>query len=254
DGLVEGAGEIDEQARAGGAVVAPPTQRLEQGVARELGHEITGEPANRAEARGARARVSGAALVIVAVAHDADAVALLEGVVQEPFEGAPGRVPLDAALEPSVMGALDVGVAPADMGDDHGVLAVERAEELVGGKNRGGRGAAPDQDVGRAADRAALAAEEDVAVATHAGIARAFVARQADEAAGRVELRGQTVELFPERVGDLEIVALMADDVDEGLVARVAEIAFRRPHADGLAALTVQVAPVAPERRCGDHA
>src|SRR5262249_56984100 len=80
--------------------------------------------------------------------------------------------------------------------------------------------AALDEDMGRAADRTPFAAKEDVAVAAHAGIAGPLVAGQADEAAGRVELRGQPVELFPERVGDLEIVALMADDVDEGLVAR----------------------------------
>ena len=120
------------------------------------------------------------------------------------------------------------------------------------GVDRVGRGLALDQDVRRAADRPALVAVEDVAVAAHAGVARPFVAGQADERARLVELGGEPVELLPERVGDLEVVALVADDVDEGRVARVAEVVFGRTHADGLAALAVQIAPVAPQRR-GRH-
>ena len=71
---------------------------------------------------------------------------------------------------------------------------------------------------------------------------------------GSIELRGELIELFPERIGDLEIIALVADHVDEGLVAGVAEIVFRRPHADGFAALAVQIGPIAPQRRGGHHA
>ena len=247
--LVERAAQIEEQPRAGRAVVPPLAQRLEQRIARELRHEVAGETADGAEGRGAGAGGAGATLVIVAVADDPDAVALLERVVQQPLERAPGRMHLDGAFEPSVMGVFEVGVAPADMGDDHGVLAGERAEQLVRGVDGIGRGLALDQDMRRAADGAALAAEEDVAVAAHAGVARPLVAGQADEAAGLVELGRQPVELRPERVGDLEVVALVADDVDEGQVARVAEIALRRAHADGLAALPVQVAPIASDRR-----
>ena len=106
----------------------------------------------------------------------------------------------------------------------------------------------------RAANGSAFAAEEDVAVAAHAGVARPFVAGQADETARRVEFRRQPVELGPERVGDLKVVALVADDVDEGSIARVAEIALRRAHADGLSALPVQIAPIASQRRVGGDA
>ena len=182
-GSVERAVQVEEQPRAGGAVVAPLAQRLEQRVARELRHEVAGEAADRAEGRGARPGGAGASLVVVAVADDADAVALLERVVQQPLERAPGRVHLDGALEPAVMGIFQIGIAPADMGDDHGILAGERAKQLVGGVDGVGRGLALHQDVRRAADRPAFAAEENVAVAAHAGVARPFVARQADEAA-----------------------------------------------------------------------
>src|SRR5262249_49266984 len=72
--------------------------------------------------------------------------------------------------------------------------------------------------------------------------------------ARRIECGRQAVELGPECVGDLEIVALMADDVDESEIARIAEIAVRRAHADGFAALPVQIAPVTPQRRGCDDA
>jgi len=38
--LCERAAQIEEQPCAGGAVMVPPPQRLEQGIARELGHEV----------------------------------------------------------------------------------------------------------------------------------------------------------------------------------------------------------------------
>ena len=232
----------------------PLAQRRKQRVARQLRHEVAGEPADRAEGRGAGPRGARPSLVVVAVADHADAKALLEGVVQQPFERAPGGMHLDGALQPSVVGELHVGIAPADMGDDDGVLVLQRLEQVVGGVDGVGRGLAFDQDVRRAADRPALAAVEDVAVAAHAGVAGPFVAGQADELAGLVERGGQPVELLPERVGDLEVVALVAGDVDERLVARVAEVVFRRAGADGLAALAVQVAPVAPQRARLHHA
>src|SRR5439155_27273124 len=159
----------------------------------------------------------------------------------QPFEGAPSRVHLDTRLEPAVVRGFDVGVTAADMGDDHRVFTLERAEELIRCVDRAARGLSLDQDVRGAADGAALATEEDVAVAAHAGIPRPLVAGQAYEPTRHVERGGQAVELGPERVGDMKIVALVADDVEEGEIARVTEIAFSRAHADGFAALPVQV-------------
>src|SRR5262249_56190049 len=88
-----------------------------------------------------------------------------EGGGREVCEGAPGRVPLRAALGPRVVGAFDFRVAPADMGDDHRVLAFKRAKELVGRVDGSARGLPFDQDVRRAPDRAAFAPEKDGAVA-----------------------------------------------------------------------------------------
>src|SRR5262245_63416959 len=92
--LGERAAQVEKQARTGRAVMPPPAQRLEQGIARQLGHQIAGEPADRAEGRCARTGGARSALVIVAVTHDADAVAALERIVEEPLERAPGRMDL----------------------------------------------------------------------------------------------------------------------------------------------------------------
>src|SRR3546814_13702006 len=50
-------------------------------------------------------------------------------VRQQPLEGAPGRVHLHRRLEARVVGVGDVGVAPADVGEDDAVLALEHLEE-----------------------------------------------------------------------------------------------------------------------------
>ncbi len=41
----------------------------------------------------------------------------------------------------------------------------------------------------------------------------------------------------------------MPDNIEEGKIARIVKIAFRRAHADGFPALPMQVAPIAPQRR-----
>jgi hypothetical protein len=87
--LIESTAQVEEEARTRSTVVPPLAQCLEQGVARELGHKIAGEAADRAEGRGARPCGAGATLVVVAVAHHTDAKALLERVVQDPLERAP---------------------------------------------------------------------------------------------------------------------------------------------------------------------
>ena len=66
---------------------------------------------------------------------------------------------------------------------------------------------------------------------------------------GSVELLGERVELAPERAGDLEVVALVAHDVEEGLVAAELEVFARRVGAERLVRLAVRVAPEVHERR-----
>ena len=125
-----GCRHIEQGAVAGGGIVAAAAHALEDGVAvQPLGQEA-GQPAVAAEERGAGIAGAGPALVAVRVGDDADAVVLLEGVAHDPFEGAPGRVHLHRRLH-RVVRELDVGVAAADVGHHHAVLALELLEQGV---------------------------------------------------------------------------------------------------------------------------
>src|SRR5262249_12640197 len=103
DRPVERGLELDEDPRTRCPVMAALAERLEKRATRQLRHEIAGEPADGPEGRGTRARCARAPLVIIAVAHDADAKAHCEGVMQKPFERSPARVHLDASLQPAVV-------------------------------------------------------------------------------------------------------------------------------------------------------
>ena len=241
---------------AGGGIVAAAAHAFEDRVAVEpLGQEA-GEPAVAAEERGAGIAGAGPALVAVRVGDDADAIALLEGVAHDPLEGAPGRVHLHGRFH-RVVRELDVGVAPADVGRHHAVAAPKLLEQRV----RVMRVGALVDDVGRIGDLGmrgavhglALVAVVHVAVAAHGGVGRPLVSRNAYEAARLVELGGQRVELAPEGAGDLEVVALMAHDVEEGLVAAELEILSRGVGAERLVGLAVGVAPEMHERGGARH-
>src|SRR5690606_38436318 len=101
-----------------------------------------------------------------------------------------------------------------------------------------------DQRMRRASDDPALLGEEDVAVAAQRCIARPLVPRQRDEAARLVELGGEPVELLPELVCDLEVVALVGAGVHERPIACECEVLAGAPGADRLLRLTVEIAPV----------
>ncbi len=60
----------------------------------------------------------------------------------------------------------------------------------------------------------------------------------------------ERVQLAPERARDLEVVALVAHHVEEGLVAAELEIFARRVGAERLVRLAVRVAPEVHERAC----
>src|SRR5207245_1953482 len=99
---------------------------------------------------------------------------------------------------------FDIGVAPADMGDDHRVLACKCAKQLIRRVDGSARGLSFDENVRRAPDRAALAPEEDIAVAAHAGIARPLVTAPADEPA-RPNTRGPSPRLIATVCGNPRI-------------------------------------------------
>ena len=77
-------------------------------------------------------------LVAVGIRDNADPIALFQGILDQPFEGAPIGVHLHRALDAHVMRHLDVGVTPADMGDHHAILVLQRLEQVVGAVGIGG--------------------------------------------------------------------------------------------------------------------
>ena len=160
---------------------------------------------------------------------------------------------LDGGLELRVMGIADVGITAADMRDHDAIFALQPPEEVV----RGMRVGCLVGDVGRIGDlrmrgavnSLALAPKVHIAVAADGRIGRPFVAGDADKSAGPVERARQPIQLGPERAGDLEVVALMAHHIEEGLVAAELEIFTRRIGAQRLVRLTVGVAPEMNERQ-----
>src|SRR5260370_21866450 len=150
---------------------------------------MPGQPADRAEGGGAGLCGARPPLVVIAVADDSDAITAVKRVMKKPLKSPPGRVNFDGAFETAIMREIDVGVAAPDMGDDDGVFvaAVERLKQLMGGVAifAGGIG---DQNPRGAADRSSFRAVKDIAVPTHAGIARPCIDRQGDKTARHVEL------------------------------------------------------------------
>jgi len=122
-----------------------------------------------------------------------------------------------------IVDILDVGVATANVRYHHAILAPQPGDQLV----RGVRIVPLVRDVRRISDLCVLGpvngsafmAIVHIAVAAHGRVRRPFIAWYAHATAGPVELLAQCVELPPDRGRDLEIVALVAHDVQEGLIA-----------------------------------
>jgi hypothetical protein len=74
-------------------------------------------------------------------------------------------------------------------------------------------------------------------IATQTGIAGPLISRQRKEFALFVELCGQGIDLGPEIVRYLEIIALVAGDIDKRPVLGKMEIVARRTRTNGFATL-----------------
>jgi hypothetical protein len=66
---------------------------------------------------------------------------------------------------------------------------------------------------------------------------------------GKIELRGQRVKVSPELTRDLEVVALVPDDVEVRSISAERKVFSRRIGAQGLVRLTVRIAPEMAEPR-----
>jgi hypothetical protein len=89
--------------------------------------------------------------------------------------------------------------------------------------------------------RFAVAQEHDVAVAAGAGVAAPFGARIADKASRLVEFVDQFHRLVPAAFGDVEIVGGVAQHIEAGDVAAVAQVIAGVVGADGVVRVHMQV-------------
>ena len=151
---------------------------------------------------------------------------------------------LHPGLEAFIVGVVDVGVPPSDVGEHHAVAASQAFEHLGGAVGVVlGVGPVVDQGVRRPVDGLALVQVEHVAVTPQAGVARPLVAREGHEPVVLGELGGQVVEMGPEGVGDLEVVALVGHHVQERPVPGEGMEVAGRVGADGLLGLAVEISP-----------
>jgi hypothetical protein len=89
----------------------------------------------------------------------------------------------------------------------------------------------------------AFMAEIDIAIPAKRGVAAPFIAGNADEYPGNLEGVRQAIEFPPKSIGDLEIVRLVPDHIQKGPVSAIFEISLRRIRPEGLAGLTMEIAP-----------
>ena len=249
ESVISVSGDVEEEPRAGRRVTAPRLEGLPQRVPREVRRGETHEPpADVVFRQVVGMGDAGAAGVVVGPADEADLVAPLQGLAAEPLEDAPDGVYLDERRQIRVVRVQRRGTAPL-MGDDEDVVATAVGlVQLLGGVGpRGLRLALGGQPVRRAADLGLVAPEIDVVVAAERRVRRPLVTEERDELARVVEVPDRLLDLRPELVGDLEVVAGVRGEVEERTVTRVIEVLLDGPGPDRLAGLPVQVAPVGPE-------
>src|SRR5262249_4619873 len=239
-------GELDVNSLgARDGVAAARLDRVEHGLPRQRLGEHASEPAVCAERRGAWVARAGPALVAVGVRHEAYLVAVPDRVLEEPFEAPPVRIDLDDRLQRDIVEAYDVGVAAADVRDQHDVVTAGELAEELGHREAVGGGIAHVVYLGvrRAMQRGDVASEHDVAIAGARGHPGPFVADEDHAAAVLVEAIDLAAQPPPFLVGDLKVVRLVAHHVEQRHLAPEGEILLDRPGADRGARLAVEIAP-----------
>src|SRR5205814_9729348 len=109
--------DIEHQAATRRGVMMAPAQRIKRPSPAQLAGEQEGQPAIGAEQRGTGVARTVSALMAIGIGKNADAISLLQRVVQEPLESTPIGRYVDRALDARVMRHFDIGIAAADMGE-----------------------------------------------------------------------------------------------------------------------------------------
>ncbi len=75
---------------------------------------------------------AGPALMAVGIGVDTEPVSHFEGVLDQPFKGAPGGMGLEGAFHTTVMSHFDVGITAANMSKDDTVFFLQGLEQIRG--------------------------------------------------------------------------------------------------------------------------
>src|SRR5664280_2692136 len=130
---------------------------------------------------------------------------------------------LDRRFQLRVVGKENIGIASADMGSDHTILALKLFKQLMRGMRVGAFvphvGRVGNLRVGRSMDGLTFVSIVNIAIAADGGVGGPLVSRDADKVSWTIKLGRQTVQLVPEVSGNLKVVALMTHDVEKCFVA-----------------------------------
>ena len=151
---------------------------------------------------------------------------------------------------------MDIRIPAADMRENHHVVAAFAKRLIELGDRVGiGIGVAPilEKRVRASPDGTTFFGEDDVAVTANSRIAGPLIAGKCREPSGLVPVGRHVVQMLPETVLDLKVIPLMADNVEEGLVAGEIHIVLDPSDPDGLAALAMKIAPVTRKPAISDY-
>ncbi len=191
--------------------------------------------------------------MVIAARAEPDRVAQPKRVLDHPLELSPRRPHLDQRLDLVVM-EFEVGRPAADVRHYHGTATSQPGEELVriGTLSLGGR--LRSLPAARPEDLRIVLEKVHISVAAIWMDRRPFVARDGYKPPGGVERRCSILHPLPELGRDLEVIPLMAAEVQQSRVTSKGEIVCYCIRADSFLALPVQVAPIGAKLpRFGRH-
>ncbi len=204
------------------------------GAVESLG-DNAGQPATGAEHRRGRHAATAAALVFIAVRRGSHPIAALQRFGVDPMELAPGRTDLDQPLELRVM-PVEAATTSADVGHHQmpfGVLGIGGVQLVhrpgprldgAGGELVPLEGAHQPPLVVEGELGLAVMQEHHVAVAARTRVATPLGAGITNKSPRFVEFVDQLDRLVPALLGDIEVVGGVAEYIEPGDIATVAEV------------------------------
>jgi hypothetical protein len=140
---------------------------------------------------------------------------------------------------------FNVGVATPNVSEYHAISIFQAHEQVAGRAGVGiDVGKVVDQCMRGAVDRLPFFEVQHIPVTPKAGIARPFVSGKCDESMILVKFEREIVQLRPELVGYLKVVALVSGRIEKCEIPCEGMKLACRVSADGFLGLPMQIAPL----------